>query len=322
QTDKAMEHVDKALERVRAGLVEQTLIAGQLHNIKAMVCDDQEDLEGNVASSLEALAAGDGMPDSDPGKNGLRLTVLRNLVSCHERMQDYPKAIQYAERARDIVLSPAWPLSEKNVKDAWYNLGHMRMHVASSMESDEGRHDVMTQAISELVKGVGFYNDEVGIAYFNICQDNNISGAAQKDALRKAFDIFSTTRTDDRLTAACKLGLEQGLPAMQLWWQSEETQSETYRTNVQEATPRSQDPAACAAWRQEDAAARLEGGRGSTWSASTCGLGSRKCPCGTTENLKACMGCKIEAYCSPECQKKAWPDHKDACKAAKAARNA
>jgi hypothetical protein len=36
--------------------------------------------------------------------------------------------------------------------------------------------------------------------------------------------------------------------------------------------------------------------------------------CGLMENLKSCKICRDVYYCSVECQKKAWPNHKVVCK--------
>jgi hypothetical protein len=37
--------------------------------------------------------------------------------------------------------------------------------------------------------------------------------------------------------------------------------------------------------------------------------------CGKIENLHSCTGCFQRQYCSPECQKEAWPEHNAICEA-------
>eukprot|EP00961_Rhodomonas_salina_P165443 2229003-Rhodomonas_salina.3 len=44
--------------------------------------------------------------------------------------------------------------------------------------------------------------------------------------------------------------------------------------------------------------------------------------CGAQAGLKACQQCKTVHYCSGDCQKKDWPEHKRECLAVKAARQA
>jgi len=63
-------------------------------------------------------------------------------------------------------------------------------------------------------------------------------------------------------------------------------------------------------------AARLEdmlAGMGQR-SASSAGTGKGCSQCGEMEALKACAGCGSAKYCSKECQKKAWKEHKKECK--------
>jgi hypothetical protein len=36
--------------------------------------------------------------------------------------------------------------------------------------------------------------------------------------------------------------------------------------------------------------------------------------CGNVDNLKSCMGCQIFTYCSTECQRLDWKNHKAVCK--------
>lgn len=42
--------------------------------------------------------------------------------------------------------------------------------------------------------------------------------------------------------------------------------------------------------------------------------------CGKTDSLQRCNNCKVTAYCSRECQKSHWKQHKPACQQAAAAR--
>jgi tetratricopeptide (TPR) repeat protein len=42
--------------------------------------------------------------------------------------------------------------------------------------------------------------------------------------------------------------------------------------------------------------------------------------CGQKDALKKCSRCKVVRYCSADCQKRAWKEHKPACKAAKSSR--
>jgi len=45
---------------------------------------------------------------------------------------------------------------------------------------------------------------------------------------------------------------------------------------------------------------------------------SHPCACGAAA-VHVCGGCRVAAYCSPACQRAAWPAHQVACRAAKAA---
>lgn len=44
--------------------------------------------------------------------------------------------------------------------------------------------------------------------------------------------------------------------------------------------------------------------------------------CGKSESLRKCQNCMVTAYCSKQCQRAHWPQHKPACKQAPASRTA
>lgn len=49
------------------------------------------------------------------------------------------------------------------------------------------------------------------------------------------------------------------------------------------------------------------------------GIASACAHCNGTKDLKTCLGCKKVLYCSQNCQRAHWPDHRAACKKAQAA---